>query len=315
MTSKMQLLTVVCTVFLAADSNAWNNTGHMTVAELAWRKLSSSERTAVSQLLAHHPNFSELLDVPAGPGHDEIVFLRAATWPDLVRPPFPGQPPKPAYTNFHRGDWHFVDFPFIATDDLDEFAASEHQPKITNAVERLAVLEAELQSNHSASNRAIALCWYLHLVGDLHQPLHCASWFSPEYKNGDTGGNEVAIKPHSAAVKLHSFWDGLLGGGESRFFINQVADDIANDPLLQRNKLGELTLSTTYSSWADESFEAAHQSSYLEGQLAHTVYKKHLLASAVPTLNDHYEDNSRKIARRRVALAGFRLADKLKAIY
>ena len=61
-------------------------------------------------------------------------------------------------------------------------------------------MEAELKSTtEDVTNRAIALCWYLHLMGDVHQPLHCATWFSPEFpgKNGDSGGKR---RGHQAAL-------------------------------------------------------------------------------------------------------------------
>ena len=89
------LLVAVC--LFACNVRAWNSTGHMTVAELAWRAMSRAERAAASQLLRNHPHYAELLEagLVAGVDHDEWVFLRAATWPDLVRPAMPGQPPKP----------------------------------------------------------------------------------------------------------------------------------------------------------------------------------------------------------------------------
>jgi hypothetical protein len=40
-----------------------------------------------------------------------------------------------------------------------------------------------------AVKRAIALCWVLHLVGDIHQPLHAAALFSKDSLKGDRGGN------------------------------------------------------------------------------------------------------------------------------
>jgi hypothetical protein len=154
-------------------------------------------------------------------------------------------------------------------------------------------------------------------MGDVHQPLHCASWFSPEFpgNKGDSGGNAVAIKPHSAPVKLHAFWDEQLGGGESYTFIDQVADTIETNPVLAKAKLKELKNHKTYQSWADESFTYAGTFAYLDGNLKHATYQEHISAADVPDLNSNYEDNARTLAQRRIAAAGIRLGRKLKQIF
>ncbi len=306
---------------IAFNVRAWNGTGHMTVAELAWRSLSGSERGAISQLLRHHPHYTELLEAELAPGvdHDEWVFLRAATWPDLVRPALPGKPPKPKHiTDYHRASWHFIDEPFVLPSDQASINPAAHQPPVTNAVERLAMIEAVMKSSADVTNRAVMLCWYLHLMGDVHQPLHCASWYSvAEFSgdNGDSGGNGVAIKPHSSPAKLHAFWDDLLGTGDSYPFIDHVADTVETDPLLTKAKLKELKNHKTYQSWADESFSYSVAFAYLNGNLEHAKYHEHITAAEVPDLNQNYEDNARTLAHRRVAAAGIRLGQKLKMIF
>ncbi len=303
----------------ALQACAWNNTGHMVVAELAWRSLSAGERSAVSQLLRQHPHYAELLavDIPSDADRDEWIFLRAATWPDLVRPAPSGQPPQPAHiTAYHHPDWHYIDLPFVAANDLATILPSAHPPPPTNAVERLAYAEAQLRSPQlPAADRAVALCWYLHLVGDIHQPLHCAEWFSPEFPQGDRGGNEVAIKPQSEPLRLHTFWDALLGTGQDSTFIEYLADDIAADPKLARARLRELKSHQTYPSWTAEGLHYARAFAYLDGQLKHAKWHGHITAAEVPDINFGYEENARSVARRRIALAGFRLANGLKRLF
>jgi hypothetical protein len=59
------------------------------------------------------------------------------------------------------------------------------------------------------AERALALCWLLHLLADLHQPLHTTSLYSlGAFANGDRGGNDIAV---SGAGNLHALWDGALG--------------------------------------------------------------------------------------------------------
>ena len=50
----------------------------------------------------------------------------------------------------------------------------------------------------AGEDRAVAACWLFHLVGDIHQPLHNASYFLSDksFLTGDLGGNRFGIKAH-----------------------------------------------------------------------------------------------------------------------
>ncbi len=312
-TKLLQPVAVAVLLLSCLISRAWNDTGHMTVTELAWRAMSSSERNAVTQLLQQHPHYDELLNknIPSNADPAEWIFLRASTWPDMVRPP------KAAHIQkYHRDVWHYINIPFVAAADQGTIHASDHPPKITNVVERLAVIEADLRSSSlPAADRAVALCWYLHLMGDLHQPLHSVAWFSATFNDadGDKGGNDVAIQPHSAAKKLHSYWDQLLGTGESYTFIDHKADEIKE--LWPASKLQKEFKHKTYQSWADESYNAAVAFAYLDGNVPHAKWVNGITAAQIPDLDTSYEDNARMIAKRRAAVAGIRLGQKLKSIF
>ena len=53
-------------------------------------------------------------------------------------------------------------------------------------------------------DKAILLCWLFHLVGDIHQPLHCSAMFTPRlFSEGDRGGNSIKVGKYN----LHSTWD------------------------------------------------------------------------------------------------------------
>src|SRR5207244_1603954 len=65
------------------------------------------------------------------------------------------------------------------------------------------------------ADRAIALCWVLHLVGDIHQPLHACTRYSAQFPAGDQGGNELMVlrdPPYAnSQMSLHHLWDSLPG--------------------------------------------------------------------------------------------------------
>ena len=82
---------------------------------------------------------------------------------------------------------------------------------------------AAVLSNASAPApaRAIALCWVLHLVGDIHQPLHTGSLYTASlFETGDRGGNAIRIDDSN----LHSCWERLRLAGLrlAIFFENEL---------------------------------------------------------------------------------------------
>ena len=336
-----------CFLLAALPAPAWNDTGHMTVAELAWRRLSAGERGAITVLLRQHPHHALLAaNMPRSASDtNRWIFLRAATWPDMVRPSRDPSRPKPAsITAFHHGDWHYTNAPYVAPADVGAVHPPAHgEGKILAAI---AANEALLKDKTKpAPDRAVALCWLLHLYGDLHQPLHCVAWFSPEFPHGDRGGNSVLIRPLSAPVVLHSFWDDALGSGESPMFIDHTADTISNDPAHTNARLRKDLAHTSIRQWAEESVDAAEAFVYLEGRLKHikapvggrslapsdeemvpealvreggaepSPMAAAALAASVPAVNAGYATTAETIARRRAALAGRRLGGLLRKLF
>src|ERR1051326_4796576 len=81
-----------------------------------------------------------------------------------------------------------------------------------NAVGVVKVLITQLKSNEADKEKAYDLGWLLHLVGDLHQPMHAVNGISETLPEGDRGGNLVEIKGATdGASELHAFWDEVLG--------------------------------------------------------------------------------------------------------
>ena len=89
-----------------------------------------------------------------------------------------------------------------------------------NAEERVALLRPAL-SGTDDDLKAYDLSWVLHLVGDLHQPLHCTTRIRQGVS--DNGGNGTKVKVKVAAKPLHTYWDDLLGTGEN---VTKVIADV-----------------------------------------------------------------------------------------
>ncbi|MCK1600671.1 hypothetical protein IVB02_04330 [Bradyrhizobium sp. 166] len=119
---------VMATLF-ATQTFAWDNFGHMQVAQVAWDGLAPAVRIRVGQLMRLNPQYVAWTVNIAPEKGEQIAFVRAATWPDFIKsaagyvsdgteggnrpPPGPeaGQNIGFADKNMHKY-WHFIDIPF-----------------------------------------------------------------------------------------------------------------------------------------------------------------------------------------------------------
>jgi S1/P1 Nuclease len=301
-------LTLILALFGCAPGFGWNNTGHMVVARLAWEKLGEDQRSQAIDALRKHPHYDEFLsaDRPEGYSEEEWVFLRAGTWPDWVRNHHKAQ--------FHHGSWHFINYPFVPPgSDVDP---GDHQPSANeeNIVKQLQVSVNKIKHGDE-EEKAIYLCWLLHLAGDIHQPLHCTALFSEQFPDGDRGGNLAFIRTKSTSKKskLHPLWDGLLGKSTSPATIGKVVNQARNvledEPQLVADDLAK---HKTFDSWAKESFDVAKKAAYLDGKLK--VGEEEDEDGDVSVLPSNYAKNAGQTARIQVAKAGQRLADTLSEL-
>ncbi len=287
---------------------AWNNVGHMTVAYLAYQKLTPAEKARVAVLLKLNPYYDKWLSsIPAGTTEADRnmdVFMMAATWPDQIKARTSGYtgtdtPPRnePAALNdgykakqAHKY-WHYVDTPLGSGNGV---AVPLQEPDI---VEKIGALKAALATGEPDALKSYDLVWLMHMVGDIHQPLHCATRVSATHPNGDRGGNLVLL--NGPAKNLHFFWDDLLDEGNAMDFAKAV-QVAATLPKPNR----KLAVDDKESDWARESFALARKN----------VYVKPVGSADGPyTLTAAYTKQATKIAGQRIALAGVRLANLLKS--
>jgi hypothetical protein len=309
-------------IALCADrAIAWNSTGHMAVALLAWKRLDRDQREAAHQILMAHPHYKRYLaaDRPENVAEEEWVFLRAATWPDWVRetPQHHASDLKP----FHHATWHYINLPFVPPTESNEFSPAELQPPSPNVVTALDDAFVALTARRAtAEEQAISFCWVLHLVGDIHQPLHCAALVSQRYPppHGDDGGNRLAITPHKRPGPLHSYWDDLLGRNNHLRALEAVAKRADTEAEGNGDLAERLRDHNTARSWADESFATAVKFAYLDGRLPAVDYQEvergTIPHSEVPILPASYGETAREVARQQAALAGQRLAAMVQQI-
>jgi hypothetical protein len=316
---------------VAAPGSAWNGFGHRTVARIACLEISDKNQKAIFELLKNHPHFllkgfpaagQDLQffskDRPTAVSEVEWAILQAATWPDFARTPRFSKlkdadvKAHPVY-KYHRKFDHFADIALIDPDF--KMVGKEANPG--SLLDAIAKAEKDLADPATPlPEKAIAFCWLAHLAGDIHQPLHCTSFFSKDFPTGDGGGNAFLI----GKTNLHSFWDEVLGAEHTTFdHFDAIANGIHRLPQLQRGKLLELTENLTYQSWADESHKIAVSFVYKDGdkmlQGGRQNHQHDQGPLVIPDFPPTYKEQAKSIVQRRVALGGYRLADKISAIF
>ena len=294
--------------------HAWSAGGHMTVAGIAFDELSPATQQKSTALLRHHPSAHQWLQQyrpRRDPAVGRYLFMRASLWPDEIRRS--GNP-------IDHPDWHYVDYPLTAPYAHIPIGVPRPQPAndiLTGIHDSIEILG---DGTAAEATRAAYLSWLIHLIGDIHQPLHCASLInSTTYPapEGDRGGNSFFIRPAQQAVKLHSFWDRLLGTSSDSRRAMQSA--IFLHRTLPRVGLHELRTSMTPEKWSLDSCRIALNDVYLHNRLPGSNNP----AAAPPSLsgplaNDpslrRYTTRAAAIAQQQVALAGYRLADTLTVL-
>jgi len=179
MSPKILLLTALL-IITATAAQAWDDGGHLLIGEIAARQLRPEVVKKMEALLP-------LLDTKF---NDERPYnlVTAGTWMDDMRGL--GQ-------NYLWKTWHYVDAPCAGNTFVE--------PPPPHALWALDQATASLRNPSAEPKaRAEALGQIIHLVGDIHQPLHTAD-------RNDSGGNGVHLAPLTdytpGPSNLHAFWD------------------------------------------------------------------------------------------------------------
>jgi S1/P1 nuclease len=307
------LLAVAVLLVLATPraALAWGDKGHEIVAWIAYQGLTPSARQQVDALLQHltwsdlHRREQEELSSTRDEFKDQgpaiMQLMVAAILPDKIRVSDPNDP---------RRGWHFVDWPI-------EAGHSGPPPSNNNAFNALSqVLLPEIaRPATDAATRAIDLAFVIHLVGDLHQPLHCATRYTAEGPDirprrdedpyGDKGGNyfkiaRVHVPSRSSPVReLHAYWDDLPDLGTDGMTVAQAAQAItAAQP---RTEFTAELRQPDPKAWSLEGRDLASRA----------VYTPEMLQQHDVSV---YGTAAWELAQQRLALTGYRLADLLNGV-
>jgi hypothetical protein len=162
---------VLASACVCSPVYAWGAEGHRLIGDLAESQLTPGARVGVRRLLALEPGAS---------------LSSISTWADEIR-------------SRETASWHYVNPPPGNCSYERERDCEAGQC----AVEALTTQIELLKSKAPDDQRLVALKWVVHLVGDVHQPLHAGF-------KGDKGGNLYQVQAFGRGTNLHSLWDGVL---------------------------------------------------------------------------------------------------------
>ena len=205
---------------LAVPAQAWDQRGHRVVAAVAWAHMDSDTRTKAVAILGGAPGDADLLAEDAGAGltqaqRDRALFLRAATWPDIIR----DRAHAARRAKYHHSLWHYVNI--FWQERRRTPVERKDLPREGKLIEQLAQCDTALRAVNSGGtpeplSPALALAWWEHLVGDVHQPLHVTARITAFEQQGDAGGNGFClgkthpVGAHECSANLHALWDDIL---------------------------------------------------------------------------------------------------------
>lgn len=303
-------------VFTGGEAKAWDDFGHMEVAAAAYKKLHVKTKKRVAELLKLNPSYANWIVGARANDRDRVAFMRAATWADAIKSHLSGYKtsakddpqtgPKAAQNVGYldplaHSYWHYVNTPIPATGPA---AAAP------NAATQIVLFRDTLGGTSAPDSlKSYDLVWLLHLVGDVHQPLHCVERFNAAEPKGDAGGNSVKVTgnaqppvcddaqycPFGPPNELHAFFDDIEGSGYGVAPVETAAAKLpAPDPAA--------AAVTDVNAWIQEGVSLAQTKIYVapigDGDGPYTI-------------TPAYQTAAYTLGQERIALAGARLANLL----
>jgi len=310
-------LIVVASFVVTPSAWAWGCKGHQVVALIAENYLNPRARELAMQILAASPISPELRRYCGDSGLDP--FADSSTWADDERSVKPD-----------TGGWHYIDIPLgVSHGDISNYC-----PPSTGCVTSAITAQLAVLRNPDASpqERADALRYVIHFVGDMHQPLHTTT-------NNDLGGNCVPVAFEGRAPEetnaewgtyrpnLHAVWDTDI---IEHFTRGETPEQVANG--LENKFKAQIAVWKSQpidlSAWVWQSHLIAQRIAY--GRLPVKVpvekpenvdscsaddHVSNRLLKLHEQLGDRYDTAAERAIQEQLAKAGARLADVLNSLW
>ena len=273
---------------------AWWCDGHMLTAQVA---LDSGIMSAATVAAVHAVTAEINAYYPASP-----EFVSSACWADDLK----------SSGAYQEAEWHFIDIP--VTDAKSPPPSPAPAPNDMNVAWAVTEAHSTVYGKKSTLlDKSRQLRFITHFVGDVHQPLHAASYFSAQFPGGDAGGNAWPVAGVPYTTELHAVWDSGVGAwvtdlprplnATSSAWLSAFAAAVMGEYKLSDPAIAALVAETDPMAWANESNALA----------ASFVYAG---AAQAPTpLSAQYLADGAVLCRKQIAVGGYRLATLLEFIF
>ncbi len=263
--NKKNLCLLLLLLFMIGNTQlyAWGTTGHRVIAEIAERNLNRKAKKKIKKLLDGNP------------------MAYWANWPDEIKS-------DSTRTWKNTFQWHYVNFPSGLS--FEKFMPELEHYKTENIYSAINEnLKKAGDKSLPVEDRKIALCFLIHLMGDLEQPLHIG-------REEDLGGNKIKVMWFSKETNLHSVWDSQLID-YYKYSYTEYASVLNVYSKKENEKLAEGNLEN----WLFDSY-----------QLAGKIYSE---IGNYKTLDYQYAYYNKKLLEDQLLKGGLRLAKVLNGLF
>jgi hypothetical protein len=294
-------ITLAALALSALPAFAWDSTGHRIVGIIAYNQLSPEKQTKLNNILKQgEPSFAYNNDAPA------LWLANATTFPDVIKGnkdtiyekeinyyndwafPLSQRDPK-SNEGIRMKVWHYINRPLFTEAHGDHL-----QNAPFDAVKAINFINGQYPKETTPRMQAFWIYFTSHIVGDLHQPLHCAASCAEDGR-GDAGGNffKLAGDPKN----LHFLWDSAITDAVSR-------EGWRGGQIEKAAKIAELHPPSEFKAQLDDlnPDHWADEGAVLAKNFVYTGIQQNTFETS------EYREQRMNLALKQAALAGYRLA-------
>ena len=309
---QLTLLSFCTNVAFVQKSFSWDAVGHQVSAYIAWQHMKPEVRERVFLTIMEAPEDSDLSKI-----YDRFnsrsdstkrleQFMFASFWSDVVR----NRNFEVRHKKYNQGPWHYSDI-FWKQENGKAVVLKDFKGSGGVAIPKLEDFDRIMSgSSYPDNEKALAIAWFLHVGGDIHNPVHNASRVTEMEPEGDQGGNRFVLVPRTETnfgLNLHSYWDSIVrrvhprknDEGDVRY-ISRIGRKF-----MKKHKFAEFRNELKLGKYKDWNLEGF---SYLNDYVYNDVERNKMPSKK-------YRKRTYKLARRQLVLAGYRLGETLNKLF
>lgn len=271
-------------------SNSFGGLGHAITGAISFQLLAPEEQSFYQSILDYMSEKHEFIE----------VFSEAARWADDIR-----------WSTRRYDYWHYIQNCWAS----DKLAKCRKLRKPNSFTVFNDSINTFLDPQATEAEKGFYFLFLLHIIGDIHQPLHNINMYNENYTRGDSAGNAVDVQYNDDTGNLHQFWDNLCTLNpqnpsrskklkeKSRLAMDQLAlEYIANYtfPKEEIDFSGDLS---TVENWINQGVKIAIEHAYTPSVVQEGK------------ISDDYAKNCKNIIDVQLAKGGRRIASVLKYLF